>query len=54
MGFRNEFFKEGRLPERIRQRATAAILAAIGDMHRDHPVRVAEFPRFARELALRS
>ena len=53
MGFRNEFLKPPRLPERIRHRATAAIRAAMGDGYRDQPVRTSEFPRFALKLAMR-
>jgi hypothetical protein len=49
MGFRNEFFRQVRLPMRVRHGARAMPL----DGHRDPHARSAEFPRFALELALK-
>ena len=53
MGFRDEFFSSRHVPERIRHRAPPVILSSA------HPTwgeraRSCEFPRFARELALRA
>lgn len=53
MGFRDEFFITRRLPERIRHRATAVIWTS-GHGEWNERARSSEFPRFARELALRS
>jgi hypothetical protein len=49
MGFRNEFFRQVRLPMRVRHGARTMPL----DGHRDPHARSAEFPRFALELALK-
>lgn len=51
MGFRTEFFTRPHLRERIRHRATAMVLNVVGD--RNAHARSADFPRFARELAVR-
>lgn len=51
MGFRTSFLTRPHLRERIRHRATIVALNLVGD--RAQHARSAEFPRFARDLALR-
>lgn len=51
MGFRTQFLPRPHLRERIRNRATLVALNLVGD--RNALPRAAEFPLFARDLALR-
>lgn len=53
MGFRNEFFRPARLPDRVRHKAGAMIWSSSRGEWNER-TRASEFPRFALQLALLS